>query len=44
MVMAVKLLDASGMEKTLPKLFEKYDEIYVAAAWGSHGPVAESLL
>lgn len=42
--MAVKLLDAKGMERSLPKLFKKYEEIYIAAAWGSNGPIAESLL
>jgi HKD family nuclease len=41
--MSVKLLDASQVSDLLPKLFEKHDEIYVAAAWGSNGPVAASL-
>lgn len=41
--MSVKLIGARQMSKLLAKLFKRHDEIYVATAWGSNGPVADSL-
>lgn len=42
--MAVRLLDAQHIATVLPKLFEKHDEIHIAAAWGANGSIADSLL
>jgi hypothetical protein len=41
--MSAKLLDARQVSVLLPKLFKRHDDIYVATAWGSNGPVADSL-
>lgn len=41
--MSIKLLDAQELSVLLPQMFEIHDEIYVIAAWGSNGPVADSL-
>lgn len=41
--MVVKLLDAAGVERTLLRLVREHEEIYVAAAWGANGRIAENL-
>jgi len=42
--MAVRLVDAKQVAGLLPELCEEHDHIWVAAAWGSNGPVADCLI
>lgn len=41
--MSVRLLNAQQVSKLLPVLFNKHDEISVAAAWGANGSFAKEL-
>jgi HKD family nuclease len=42
--MSVKLLNAKAVSKKLQTLFDEHEEIHLAVAWGSNGPIASRLL
>ena len=42
--MNVNLFNAKGVSEKLRKLLDEHDEVHVAVAWGSNGPIASRLL